>query len=472
MKVVLIQPYDARRPYYARIPSVGLGYAAAAARESGASVVFIDAVRQRFEANALRARLETEKPDVVGITFFSPDYSAVRDTAATAASLSPRPVIALGGPHPTFETQATLKEFPDADVLFLAEAEDTFSVFLRALQESGNAHHAARKTPGTAFTHESEIIINTAPPPVDVNRLPTPAWDLIEPETYPAAPNGIFSRHACIAPVIATRGCRYNCAFCAVGRMQGHTVRTRNPLNIVDEITLLKNRGVREIHFMDDSFTQNREFVMSFCDTLERQGMRMPWSCPNGIRLDTLDGEMLRAMERAGCYSFAVGIESGTQRILDEMGKGINIDTIREKIGLIKDNTHIRVTGFFVLGFPGETIGDIENTIEFAMSLPIERANFFNFTPFPGSRVYEKLKLSGELKDVDLSSLYIHEIVYAPEGVERETLAGLQRRAHLMFYLRLKILLGIAAEIKSFSQLGVVIRRAFAVLMPKKRHAA
>lgn len=466
MKICLIQPYDARRHYYAMIPSAGLASLAAVCGRDGHSVRIIDALAHRLSPGRVADMARREHPDVAGVTFFTPDHAAVRETVRELARITPRPVIALGGPHPTFEPEETLRSIPDADVLFLAEAENSFPAFLRELERTANASHAALRTPGTAFREAGKTHIAPAPPPVDLRSLPRPDWALFEPEKYPTAPNGIFSRHPRVAPVIATRGCRFNCSYCAVGRMLGHTVRTRDPKDIAQEIAELRERGIGEIHFMDDSFTADRDFVLALCEELMKSNPGLAWACPNGVRLDSLDELVLRAMQRAGCYSFAVGIESGSQHILDSMNKGLNLETVAQKVRLVRRATNIRMTGFFIIGYPGETATDIERTIRLALDLPLHRANFFNFTPFPGSRIYEKLKNSGELRDLDYSSLYIHKIAYAPEGMTKQQLEDLQKRAHLRFYLRPRILAGLMSEVKSPAQARTVIARAGSILFP------
>jgi radical SAM superfamily enzyme YgiQ (UPF0313 family) len=466
MKICFIQPFDTHRQYYAVIPSMGLASLAAVCENAGHDVRIIDALAQRLTPDQIAQHVQREHPDVAGITFFTPDHAAVQATVQALAQLDPRPVIVLGGPHPTFEPEQTLQSNPGADVLFMAEAENSFPVFLEELEKTAYAGHAAMRTPGAAFRNKDQVLTAPPPPPVDVNALPMPAWHLIKPETYPTAPNGIFSRHPRVAPVIATRGCRFNCAYCAVGRMLGHTVRTRDPESIVAEIQALRERGIGEIHFMDDSFTSDRDFVMRLCGALLNSNLRMPWACPNGVRLDSLDADVLRAMQRAGCYSFAVGIESGSQHILDSMNKGLDIETITEKVRLVRNTTNIKMTGFFIIGYPGETADDIERTIRLALALPLHRANFFNFTPFPGSRIYEKLKMRGALDGIDYSSLYIHKIAYAPEGITKKQLETLQKKAHLRFYMRPRIMAGLLSEIKSPAQVRTVIARAGSILFP------
>jgi radical SAM superfamily enzyme YgiQ (UPF0313 family) len=298
-----------------------------------------------------------------------------------------------------------------------------------------------------------------------VNKSPIPAWDLIQPQRYPAAPNGIFSRARKIAPIIVTRGCPYPCTFCGAGIASGKKLRKRNVENVIEEIKLLKNKfGIQEIHIMDDNFTLDMEYAKNVCRGIIKENLGLYFACPNGIRLDRIDQELLQLMEQAGFYSFAVGIESGSQKTLDYMKKMLKIHQVREKIEFIKSHTNIEITGFFILGYPNETREDIEKTIRFALDLPIDKANFFNFTPFPGSKEYLKLKSSGKLKKLDYDKLYIHQINFHSEKISKRTLKWLQIKAHLLFYMRINILKKLIREIKTFTQIKIILSRAWNII--------
>ena len=166
MKICFIQPYDPRRRYYAVIPGVGLAVLAAVCERAGHEVLLVDALAHGMEPDAVAERVAAERPDVAGVTFYSPDHHAVRSIVNALGRLAPRPVIALGGPHPTFEPEETLRSMPDADVLFLAEAENSFPIFLDQLQKTARADHAALRTPGTAFRTRDQVQCAPPAPPV------------------------------------------------------------------------------------------------------------------------------------------------------------------------------------------------------------------------------------------------------------------------------------------------------------------
>jgi len=265
--------------------------------------------------------------------------------------------------------------------------------------------------------------------------------------------------------MIATRGCPYPCTFCGAGKALGKRVRKRSTENLLEEIDLLSGTyGIKEIHIMDDNFTFDRDYAARFCEALLKRDAKIFWALPNGVRLDTLDEGLLRLMEASGCYSMAVGIESGNQHVLDHIKKRLTLEKIEEKIRLVKRVSGIKVTGFFILGYPVETRQDMETTIRFALQLPLDRANFFNYTPFPGSQIYEQLKETGALHELDYDDLYIHNISFSPSGIRHKEMLAYPKRAHLRFYARPRILWNLAKEVKSLDQVKIIYQRAKAIL--------
>jgi radical SAM superfamily enzyme YgiQ (UPF0313 family) len=295
--------------------------------------------------------------------------------------------------------------------------------------------------------------------------LGLPAWDLIDPRGYPLAPQGTFLRRTPFAPVIATRGCPYLCKFCGAQPNSGNRLRRRSPEKVVDEVEfLVREFGVREIHLQDDNFTLNRGLVEGFCKGLIERGLEVVWSCPNGVRLDTLDQELLRLMEESGCYSLAIGIESGVQRVLDLMKKDLKLETVLDKIALIRKTTRIRLTGFFVLGFPGETAEEVRRTVDFSLSLDLDKANYGTFMPIPGSAAYQELKDAGALEGLDLGLVSEYRSPYAAPGLSTDLLRRELRRAFLAFYLRPRIIARFLGEIRSLDQVRIVFRRLKEIL--------
>jgi len=291
-----------------------------------------------------------------------------------------------------------------------------------------------------------------------LDTLPMPAWDLLQPETYPEAPHGAFTRSFPTAPIIITRGCPSRCTFCSGKTITGTRVRKRSVANVMKEIQHLAARGVREFHIEDENFTLDKKLALEFCESLQSSGLNMSWSLPSGVRIDTLDDELLDQMERSGCYSLALGIESGSNRTLTATRKGLTVELVRRKMELFRGR-RIKVTGFFLFGLPGETLEEMEKTIELALELPLDRAQFNNFMPLPGSDIWESLRQEGRLGNLDWKRFFVHDVAYCDDGIRPEQLKQLQRRAYLRFYVRPRIMISLISEIRSLSHLKFLLRR-------------
>jgi radical SAM superfamily enzyme YgiQ (UPF0313 family) len=247
-----------------------------------------------------------------------------------------------------------------------------------------------------------------------------------------------------------------------VDLVHGRRIRRRSAQDIVDEIEfLMRYHGVREINLEDDAFTASKAHAMAFCEELLRRGLDLPWTLPNGVRLDRLDPELVRTMERAGCHAMAVGIESGSPEVLAHMCKGLELDLVRERLEMITRETDIRLQGMFILGYPTETEADLQRTIELALSLPLHRAQFGLFLPLPGTAIYRQLVDTGEVDPETLpwDDFVVHTAVYAPPGLDMERLVQARNTAFRRFYLRSHIVADLARQVHSPSQWKTVLTR-------------
>ena len=443
MKVLLVKPYNLSDHIQ---PSLGLGYLATSIRQ-GYDVEILDCVKDRIKPADFHKILEKNKPDIVGIQCYTYDLYNVKEMLRQCKARNIKTL--LGGPHPSAVPVETMEFFgADLDYAFQGEAEVGFKKLLDNLSNPSGA--GLGEIPGLVFRNKGTIYANEKHFPKDLDGLGLPSWDLIRPETYPEAQHGAFFKKFPIAPIITTRGCPYLCTFCAGSLISGRALRKRSPDNILREIKgLYDDRGIREFHIIDDNFTLDRIFAIAFLKGLKSLNLDMSWAVPNGVRMDTLDDEMLTLMKDTGLYLISLGIESGSDRILRSMKKNITTKKIREAVGLIRKH-RIDIAGFFILGFPGETKGDIKATIKFSRELNLIRANFFTYLPFPGTESFNKLKLEGKIDDINLRRFYFMNAAFTPEGISKEKLKQFQRRAFLGFFLRPGILIKNLAGIRSF----------------------
>ena len=453
MKILLVKPYNLSDHIQ---PSLGLGYLATAVRDSH-DVEIIDCIKDRKKAEDFSIILDEKKPDLVGIQCYTYDLYYIGDILKSCKKRNIKTVI--GGPHPSTAPLETMEFFgEDVDYIFQGESEKGFKMLLDSL--SGKKDIKKEEIPGLGWRENGKTRINEKYFEEDLDSLGMPAWDLIKPETYPEAQHGAFFRKFPIAPIITTRGCPFSCTFCAGNLIAGKKVRKRSPENIIEEIRFLYDRGIREFHMVDDNFTFDKDFAKNVLKSLKKMDLDISWAVPNGIRMDTLDDEILTLMKETGLYLISLGIESGTDKILSLMKKNMTIEKIKKCVELIK-KYNIDMAGFFILGFPGETKEDIEKTIDFSLNLGLIRANYFTYLPLPGTESFNNLKKDGKLDGVDLRRFYFMNATYAPDGLDKDTLKGLQRKAFMKFFLRPGILLRNIAQIKSFNHFKFIFERFF-----------
>lgn len=468
MKILLVRLVTSQKKVLNAIPPIGLGYLATAARKAGFSnVSILDCVKEGLDFEDFVKRIKQISPQVIGFQVFSHGLPSLYKSLQIVNNYNPRIITIAGGPHPSCLPEKILKDFPDLDFAFKGEGEVGFPLLIKKISEGKAKNRGLEGIPGLVWRKSpTKIEVNPQSFPENLDELGFPAWDLLRPQEYPDAPQGIFFKNLPIAPIMATRGCPFGCTFCAGKTVTGRKIRTRSINNVISEIELLyKEYDIREIHILDDNFTMNRKYVREFCNKLLTADFRISWCCPNGVRLDTLDLETLELMKKSGCYYISVGIESGSDRILTLMKKQLSVKVIKGQVRLIK-KSGLDVNGFFILGYPGETENDIKKTIFFSKSLGLKRAIFSNFLPLPGSTVYNELINSGELKEeeIDWDKVFQAEVPYSPSSISKNKLKNLQRRAYLEFYLRPEIIFGVIKEIKTLNQVKYLIRRFTAFL--------
>lgn len=453
MKILLTNPVNRS---YVIMPSLGLGYLAALLTADGHDVRILNCIKERMTHKQFAEHIRKEQYDVIGFQVYSYDLNSVRHHLKSVKLASPATCTIAGGPHPSGDPSGTLKYLQNLDFAFQGEAERGLPMLIRQIANGQTDFFAI---PGLAWKGADTIHVN--PPQVvdDLDTLPMPAWDLLIPETYPEAPHGAFSKEFPAAPIIITRGCPSNCTFCAGSSINAKKIRRRSIDNVIAELRHLKNRGIREFHIEDENFSLSRQYVLEFCRRLGEESLGMSWSLPSGVRLDTLERDMLLAMAKAGCYSLAVGIEFGSDRILELTRKGVTLETIRRKMELFK-GVDIKVTGFFMLGIPGETREEMAATARFSRSLPLDRAQFNIFMPLPGSNEWDKLVEKGWLpENIDWSRFFVHDVAYVSGDLSARELKRIHRHAVLRFYLRYNILKKLLAEITSFRHFKHLFKR-------------
>jgi radical SAM superfamily enzyme YgiQ (UPF0313 family) len=298
-----------------------------------------------------------------------------------------------------------------------------------------------RTIKGLAWRDRGGISVNPDRPFIhDLDDLPLPRHDLLPLETYRAP----LVRNP-YAFVVTSRGCPGGCRFCIKHVSYGSSVRFRSPENIVAELELLSELGVRSVNMYADLFTVSREQVVGLCRLMLARGLQMEWTCNS--RVDFVDPEMLRLMGRAGCRWISWGIESGSEKILRRVRKGITLDRVEQALHWSRQ-AGIRNWGYFIIGLPGETEETIQETIRFSKRLPLDLVLFHIAAPYPGSPLFFEVVEEGwfrpgtrwEQVDMDRSTVLDYPHLRAEElerWAQRAFRAWALRPGPALTYLRM-----------------------------------
>ncbi len=455
MKVLLLKPNNLADHIQ---PSLGLGYLATQIRKRH-EVVIHDCIKENTSVEDTEEMIRKYDPDLIGIQCYTFDTPKVYRIFKIIKEVFPKKITVVGGAHISAIPQEAFEEFqPYVDYAFNSESELGFPRFLDVLEEGGKDFTGIQ---GVIWRDEEGKVICNVPAFVeDLDSLGFPAWDLMPPETYPESQHGAFFEKFPIAPIMTTRGCPYSCAFCSAPRMSGKKLRHHSVAYIQEHMRMLYKRGVREFHIVDDNFTCDMDFCKDILRGIIDLKLDISMAMPNGIRMDRLDDEILELMKEAGIYLVTVAVESGNNRILKKMKKATTVEKIRENVALIKKH-EFPVAGFFILGYPTETKEEMESTVRLSKELGLIRANFFTYLPLPGTASYNELVASGEIEKVDWNNFRFMSAPYVPEGITREELLNLKKKAFLSFHFNPKVFMTNVMAIKSWNHFKFLLRRFY-----------
>ncbi len=336
--------------------------------------------------------------------------------------------IVIGGPHVTFCPEEALQH---ADYCIRGEGETALPKLISAL----NLKKSLKTVPGLVWKIKDKIQQNQCAAPVyNLDRLPFPDLSLIEygHSTYRRNP---FKKK--IIPIQTSRGCPFDCTFCSVTGMFGKKYRYRSTENIINELQQYDPKK-HYIFFYDDNFSANRKRTKELLHKMIQLKLRFKWSTQ--VRADIAkDGDLLKLMRQAGCRVLYIGFESCDENALAEMHKSQSLKDMILSIKEIKKQ-NIYIHGMFVFGFDADTLQSVNSTINFAISQPIDSAQFLILTPLPGTVFYTKLIQDQRIIDFNWSHYDAHHVKFKPINLNGLDLQNAQIRAHDMFYSPLNLL--------------------------------
>jgi anaerobic magnesium-protoporphyrin IX monomethyl ester cyclase len=429
LNILLIRPKSVYGDVVAGIP-IGITILAAVAEQRGHHVSILDLGLEPDPAQSVRAAFGKSRYDIAGLSCMSVEFFGGVETARLIRSLSPDTHIIFGGQHPTIMPEQVL-ELECIDSICLGEGEDVWTDFLGRLSEREPLDGVA----GLWFRRDFEIVRN---PPragfVDVDSVPFPAYHLLDIDRYFDLDFVRFptvDRRA--IQIFTSRGCPYRCIYCH--DLFGKRFRGRSPELVWQEIRHLYDRyGIREFMVEDDIFNMDIDRAKRICDLVIASGFKLGFQFGNGVRLERFDEELMRKLAQAGAHHMAIAIESANRRVQRIIKKNLKLDRLNEVL-LWARKYHIETFGFFMLGFPGETLVEMNETIRFACVSLFDEALFSIATPYAGTELNTMVRAAGAFESGGDEHDRWEGVLKVKTGEwDQKKLKGMQRKAYFMFF--------------------------------------
>ena len=431
------------------LPPQDLMYLAAVAEKVGLEAKIED----YSQGGDYEKDLKEFNPDYLVINIATPTLEHDLDAVKKAKEICPNvTTIAKGAAFLTLG-MAILEEHKDLDIGILGEAEETLKEILEGKTYSDIL--------GIYYRDDLLIKFNGPRPFIeDLDSIPFPARHLVDNSIYRRPDNNKVQ-----ATIKVSRGCPFHCFFCLATPVSGAKVRRRSVENIMAEIKeCVEKYNITNFLFWSDIFNLDKKWVYDLCQAIIDSGLKITWSA--NTRADTADYDMAKKMYESGCRLVSIGVESGSQYMLDKMGKKITLDDIRRTVKIFK-KAKIRIYNYFVIGLPWESEETVEDTIRFAIELDSDFISFYTATPLPGSTYYNYAKEHNLFdKDTSFESAYFYPAVNT-HNLTKDRVFELHKSAIRRFYLRPMYILRMLSRIRSFEEIKNYFRAGMSVLLRK-----
>jgi len=452
MRVLLVKPSQKSVYGKMKVPvqiHMGLAYIAAyLKKEMYKQVEIVDIDAEGMDVREFADLIRHDQFDIVGFTVTTPTFSSSVELARCVKRESPRSVVVFGGIHPTIKPFETAG-LDCVDIAVRGEGEVTFGEIVEAVRKKADLSGIR----GILYKKDGKVV-ETPPRSLieDLDALPFPARKLFKNKKY-TYPDSLYSN---AQPIFTSRGCPGMCTYCNSHQTFNRVFRARSAENVVNEIEcLVRECKTREIHIWDDNFLTDKKRVFAISDNIKKRNLKVKFAFPNGVRADFIDKDVIGALKNMGAYSVAIGVESGSQEVLEKARKGIKLEKMEEALRLIKESG-LESWAFFIIGLPGENADSIRKTIEFANKMDPDIAKFHILKPYPGTEAYDYLKSKKLLLEEDYDKFGIHTApVHRLEDLTPDDMLEWQKKAYASFYLRPAKLAKQLFRIKTFNRLMI-----------------
>jgi anaerobic magnesium-protoporphyrin IX monomethyl ester cyclase len=411
-------------------PPIGLAYVATVVKSLNHIVSIFDLQMADKSIKSLLDEIRMQSPEIIGMGSMTFTFKNAVKIAKIVKEWFPKKPIIFGGPQTSAFPVESLQQ-ACFDIGVYGEGEDTIGEILTHYSKYGSLPVDLK---GTISKNNGNIKVNPSRDWIkDLDKIPFPARDLLQNADY----EPVFAKKP-FTTMITSRGCPYRCTFCALGYF-GNTIRARSASNVVDEMEIcIRDFGIKDIMVYDDTFGVNKKRVLDICREKVNRGLNVSWNVRT--RVDRVDEEILFALKKSGCDKIHMGIESASQEILKKMKKDITIEQIKKAFQAAK-KVGIDTVGYFMIGYPGDTLKTIDETIKFSTKLGLSWADFSITTPAPLTEL-NKIAVEGGYLEKDYWKKYIqgekvkHLPYYTTAEFDEEKLQKLINKAYRHFYLR------------------------------------
>ena len=374
-RVLLISPNYGDVNSYPEHPASGLGYIAHVLKRNKIYYEVFD-MGLNYSLIKLLKKINQYKPDLIAVTMVTFSYKNTYSMFEKVKLNFPDIPIVVGGPHISTFREEALKDCKAIDFGIVLEGDESMIELCLGKEPGEIKGLIYRKNGEVLFDAERNFIL-------DLDSMGFPEYTGFE-----------FSKYSTpgVIPIVTSRGCPYDCIYCPSESAIGKKFRQRSPQNMFDEINYWYKRGYTSFKILDDNFTLMKDRVNKFCELIEKSDIKnIKFALASGIRADKIDRELLERLKNIGVYSLAFGVEAGNNKILKNIKKNETIEEIRNAI---KDACEIglNVHLYFIIGSPGETREDIEDSVKLSLDYPISYANFYNLIPYPKTELFEWVK--------------------------------------------------------------------------------
>lgn len=400
-KLVLLQPRGTSSNFTrskSLYPPLGLCQIAANLNEEDVVIIDADALNLTTEETIIE--IKKKSPKVIGMTATSFNLDTINEWSSWAFDNNIDVIV--GGPHATIYPMDIFKKCHGVNYVVRGEGDLIITELLEDILTK-----QTRKLDGVCYRIGNDIFISEEIIRIDdLSAIPLASFRGLPIKNY-WCPD---AKRKPMITVQLSRGCPNNCSFCSSTFFQGRRIRYHNFEDIINHLEYVnKDLGVKELSFVDDSFTANKKMAIKICEGIIERNLDVTWFC--NIRADMITDELAKIMKKAGCHQAYIGFESGNQDMLNSVNKGTKLKDYYEGSRILSENG-INISAGFIVGLPGETEQTVDDSIRLANEIKPYRIQFTRFTPLPGSALQDyksELHVTFHEKKTDIVGLWMEK---------------------------------------------------------------